>query len=397
MKTVPSTIGTTTAGEILELVRSGRARTRRDVQDLTGISRSTLALRMNQLLAAGLVRESGQTAGATGRPAKLLSFDEAAQLVLSVDLGATHATLAVIDAGGAVIMEAQAEVQIENPPDETLRTIARRLVELLGRAGRSLEGVVGVGVGIPGPVRYSTQRPNHPPLMPGWHDVPIAETLGALLGRPVFVDNDANLMGLGEARERYPDAPSVLFVKVGTGIGAGIVLHGQPERGISGGAGDIGHIRLFGADAGHVCTCGARGCLATEASGGAIARMLREEGRADVGGATGVAALLRDKDPRAVELTRHAGLLLGDVLATSVSLLNPAVLVLGGSIPLQGTVLIDAVRERIFERTVPLAHRELFIATSALGADAAVQGARHMVVDQMFSAEAVDSRLGVAD
>lgn len=393
---MPVTGGTTTAGEILALVRSGRARTRRDVQDLTGISRSTLTLRMTQLLAAGLLREVGQTAGSTGRPAKLLSFDESSQLVLTADLGATHATLAVIDAGGTVIMEAQAEVPIDQP-DDTLRIIGRKLIELLGRAHRTLDAVVGVGVGIPGPVRYSTQRPNNPPLMPGWHDAPIVETLTAQLGRPVFVDNDANLMALGEARERYPDVSSLLFVKVGTGIGAGIVLHGQPERGISGGAGDIGHIRLFDADTGHVCTCGARGCLATEASGGAIARMLREEGRPEVAGALEVAALLRDQDPRAIELTRRAGLLLGDVLATSVSLLNPAVVVLGGSIALQGTVLIDAVRERVFERTVPLAHRELFIACSALGADAAVQGARLMVVDQMFSADAVDSRLDAVD
>ncbi|WP_104135170.1 ROK family transcriptional regulator [Cryobacterium sp. Y62] len=391
-----STTGSASAGEILALVRSGRARTRRQVQELTGLSRSTLALRMSQLLNAGYVREAGQAAGPAGRPAKLLSFNEGRQLVLSVDLGATHASLAVIDAGGQVIMQAESEVRIEAAPEETLRTIAKRLTELLSRADRQIAEVVGVGVGIPAPVRYATQRPNNPPLMPGWHDYPIPETLGSLLGLPIFVDNDANLMGLGEARARYAEAPSLLFVKVGTGIGAGVILHGQPERGVAGGAGDIGHIRLFERNTGHQCTCGAYGCLATEASGGAVARALRDEGREDVQNAADVSRLLRENDTRTVELVKRAGHLLGDVLATSVALLNPSVLVLGGGMAVNGTVLIDAVRERIYERTVPLATRELLIAASALGAGAALQGARYLVVDQVFSADAVDARIELA-
>lgn len=385
--------GSASAGSILELVRSGQVRTRRELQDVTGLSRSTLALRMTQLVDAGYLRETGQVAGSTGRPAKIISFDETRQLVLAVDLGATHAHLAVIDAGGQVLMEASSELKIDAGPDEVLRNVARRLTELLARSGRELQHVAGVGVGIPGPVRFSTQRPNQPPLMPGWHDYPVAARISETLGVPAFVDNDANLMGLGESRARYPESPSLLFVKVGTGIGAGVILHGQPERGIAGGAGDIGHIRIAGPE-GRLCTCGAYGCLATEASGGAIARQLTEAG-VPAASTADVVRLLTAGDVLAIDLVRRAGHLLGDVLATSVALLNPAVLVLGGVIPATGTVLIDAVRESIFERTVPLATRELVIAPSALGADAAVQGARHLVIDQTFSASAVDARLAV--
>jgi predicted NBD/HSP70 family sugar kinase len=345
---------------------------------------------MAQLIGAGYVREVGQAAGTVGRPAKILSFDEARQMVLAVDLGAVHANLALIDAGGQIIAAAQTELRIEVTPEKTLRNVAKRLKELLIRAGRDIPDTVGVGVGIPAPVRFSTQRPNNPPLMPGWHDFPIGDTLRSLLGVPVFVDNDANLMGLGEARERYPEAPSLLFVKLGTGIGAGVILNGEPERGIAGGAGNIGHIRLPDAD--HLCTCGARGCLATEASGGAIVRMLREEGIA-VNSAAEVSRLVREGHPRALELVKRAGRLLGDVLATSVALLNPAVLVLGGVMSACGEPLLDAVRDQVYQRTVPLATRDLFIASSALGADAAIQGARHLVIDQTFSADAVDSRL----
>jgi predicted NBD/HSP70 family sugar kinase len=381
----------TSAGAILELVRSGQVRTRRELQDLTGISRSTLALRMTQLVGAGYLLETGQVAGATGRPARILSFDEASQLVLAVDLGATHAHLAVIDAGGRMLAEASSEIKIDSGPDEVLRGVTKRIFELLARSGRDLSEVAGAGVGIPGPVRFSTRRPNQPPLMPGWHDYPVADRLGDALGVPVFLDNDANLMGLGEMRERYPTSPSVLFVKVGTGIGAGVILGGKPERGIAGGAGDIGHIRM-GSEYTRQCTCGAIGCLATEASGGAIARELTEAGSV-ASSTSDVTRLLAAGNPLAIDLVTRAGHLLGEVLATSVALLNPEVLVLGGAIPASSGHFLQAVRESIFARTVPLATRELVITTSALGSDAAVHGARHMVIEQAFSADAIDVRL----
>lgn len=381
-------------GGILELVRSGQARTRREVQDLTGLSRSTLSLRMSQLLEAGYLKESGQVSGSMGRPAKMLSFDESRQLVLAVDLGATHAHLAIIDAGGQILMEATSSQRIDAGPDDVLRYVTRRLTELLARSGRELYEVAGVGVGIPGPVRFTTQRPNKPPLMPGWHDFPVAEKISQALRLPVFVDNDANLMGLGEARARYADSPSVLFVKVGTGIGAGVILHGQAERGVAGGAGDIGHIRIMPEGQGRLCTCGAVGCLATEASGGAIARQLTEAG-IPASTPSDVVRLVNDGNAIASELVQRAGHLLGEVLATSVALLNPASLVLGGTLSATGDLLVDAVRETVLARTVPLANRELTIAGSTLGSNAAVQGARHLVIDQTFSAESVDARLGV--
>jgi predicted NBD/HSP70 family sugar kinase len=392
-----SVSGTASAGEILELVRAGRVRTRRELQELTGLSRSTLTLRMTQLTSAGYLRETGQIAGSAGRPAKILSFDEERQLVIAVDVGATHAHIALLDGSGRILVEASSLLSFANAPDDELRAMARRISDLVARSGKLIEEVAGVGVGIPGPVRFTTQRPNTPPLMPGWHDFPVAERLSELLGVPVFLDNDANLMALGEARARYPEAPSVLFVKVGTGIGAGVILHGQAERGIAGGAGDIGHIRVVGSGMpasgeAHLCTCGAYGCLATEASGGALARQLADAGH-QVSTAREVADLIAAGDPLAIRLTERAGHLLGDVLATSVALLNPAVLVLGGLIPSAGPHLLNAVRESVFQRTVPLATRELTIANSSLGVGAAVQGARHLVIDQTFSAAAVDARL----
>jgi predicted NBD/HSP70 family sugar kinase len=384
--------GIASAGRILDLIRSGRVRTRRELLDHTGLSRSTLSLRMAQLLAAGYIQEIGQVAGNSGRPAKILSFDETGHLVLAVDLGATAAQLALMDAGGTVVMESSHDIRIDSSPEDVIRMLAKRLGELLARSGRPFDRVVGVGVGVPGPVFPTTGRPNQPPMMPGWHNYPVAERLSEAMGIPVFVDNDANLMGLGEARERHSAAPSVLFVMVGTGIGAGVILHGQPERGIAGGAGNIGHIRVVEADQGLVCTCGATGCLATVASGGAVARQLTEQGIPAVSGRD-VARVVAAGSPVALGLVRDAGRELGIVLATSVALLNPAVLVLGGDLASPDGELVEAVREAILERTVPLARRELIITASQLGTNAALQGARHLVIDQTFAPDAVDARL----
>jgi predicted NBD/HSP70 family sugar kinase len=384
--------GIASAGEVLDLVRSGQARTRADIQRLTGMSRSTLSLRMAQLIDAGYVRESGQLLGSTGRPTKLLSFDETRQLVLAADLGAAHAHLALVDGGGQVLMETTSGLKIDTGPDEVMRYVSRRCTELLVRSGRDLSDVVGIGVGIPGPVRFDLQRPNQPPLMPGWDNYPVAEHLHQALGVPAYVDNDANLMGLGEARTRFADYSSVLFVKVGTGIGAGVVLHGSPERGVAGGAGDIGHIRVVPGGAGRRCTCGATGCLATVASGGALVRDLTEAG-VEVASPADVVRLVLAGHPQAIESVRRAGELLGDVLATSVALLNPGVLVLGGGLATAGAQFIDSVRKAVLERIVPLAARELTIVGSTLGSGAAIQGARHLVIDQTFAPDAVDARL----
>jgi predicted NBD/HSP70 family sugar kinase len=384
--------GAVTSGEILELVRAGTVRTRREVQDLTGLSRSTLAQRMSQLLTAGYIRESGQIVGAAGRPTKVISFDGARQFVVAAGLGANHAELAVIDADGGILAEATHDIRIGDGPERTLRRLNRRLTDLITASQIDRARCVGLGVGIPGHVRTASGRPNHPPLMPGWHDYPIAEHLSRAQHLPVYVDNDANLMALGESRVRYPTAASLVFVKVGTGIGAGLVLSGSTERGTAGAAGGIGHIRIAGHHPELRCTCGAFGCLATQASGGALVRQLQEAGR-EISKTRDVAHLVRDGDPLAIRLVEDAGRLIGKVLATSVALLNPAIVVIGGEIGVSGPYLVDAITEVIHDRTLPIVSRGLTIAVTALGERAAAHGARHLVIDEMFSAAAVDSRL----
>jgi predicted NBD/HSP70 family sugar kinase len=264
------------------------------------------------------------------------------------------------------------------------------LEELRDQSERRRESVCGVGMGVPGPVDHARERVVRPHIMPGWHDFPIAQFLQDHLGVPACVDNDANVMALGEQRVAYPDAHSLLFVKVGTGIGAALVLDGTVFRGADGAEGDIGHAKIAGLDS--VCACGARGCLASAASGGAIARDLREDGlRAKT--CRDAVRLAQRGEPAALNRLREASQLLGRVLATVISMVNPERLVLGGDIAHVHEHFLPGLRETLAQLSQPLASANLTISTSRLGDLAGTLGAAVMVTDAVFSADAVDARL----
>jgi predicted NBD/HSP70 family sugar kinase len=378
------------AGQILQMIRSGQVSTRRELLELTGLSRSTLTQRLAELYAAGYLRSDTRRAGDIGRPSAILTFDETGKLVLAADLGATHARMALTDAAGNVLAETAEELHIDAGPREVLGAVRETFRAMLDRTPH--EDVCGIGVGVPGPVDFATGRVRNPPMMPGWHDHPIHEDLGDVFGAPVFVDNDANLMALGEQRLRHPDVDSLLFVKVGTGIGSGVILHGRLERGAAGGAGDIGHIRLRGPADEAPCACGGSGCLAVYASGGALARELTAEG-IPARTARDVVALVEAGSAEAIAMVGAAGRLLGEVLATAVALLNPSALIVGGDVAGAQEHFLNGVRTMLYEHTVPHAARALLTATSALGDRAGVEGARLMVLEQVFSEQAVDDHL----
>jgi len=380
------------AGHLLHLIRTGRARTRRELLDTTGLSRSTVAARLDQLVSLGYVREVGVETGSRGRPSNLLAFDATHGVVLAADLGATHVRAALCDLSGRALGETARQLHISEGPDAVLGWLESQWRDLLDHSPYGRGDVIGLGVGVPGPVDFAAGRPIRPTIMPGWHDYPVRERLEEAFGVVGFVENDANIMALGEFHVAFPDCPSLLFVKVATGIGAGMVVDGRLVRGANGGSGDIGHIRLPDSDSGWVCACGARGCLAASASGGALARRMREQGQA-VETSRDVAELAHRGDLLAIELIREAGLLVGEVLATAVSLLNPAVLVIGGDLVHAQEHFMAGLRERLHQRAQPFATRDLKILTSTLGDRAGAVGAARLVIEEVFSADAVDRRL----
>ncbi|MBO3676210.1 ROK family transcriptional regulator [Streptomyces sp. NEAU-YJ-81] len=387
------------AGELLQLIRSGRANTRADLQRATGLSRSTVGQRLDLLDRAGWLRHTTGTSTG-GRPSDRLVFNPSHAAVIAADLETRHARAAVLDLAGTLLAEHTGPLHIDQGPDEVLDQLARWFPDLITAAGIDAADVCGIGLSVPGPVDWDTGRVIEPPIMPGWDQYPIRERLQkayadhvgpSLEGGPVsvFVDNDANLMALAEHQANHRDCSAFVLVKVSTGIGAGVVVSDSVYRGIDGGAGDIGHIRLHDrSDA--LCMCGAHGCLAAVASGGALARELAGLG-AETHSGSDVKALLAKGDPDAIRLAREAGRRAGEVLATVVTLLNPGVLMLAGD--LAGAPFMTGVRELLYQRAIPRTTAHLQVVTSRLGDHAGVIGAAAMVVESLYSPACADDRL----
>lgn len=377
-------------GEVLDLVRRGRVRTRGDVVDATGLSRLTVAQRVDALLDARLIVEGGTTGPTGGRRSRSLVFNRHHSLVAVAAVDTTHAQLAVTDLGGTVLAEDALAVEVDDGPVRVLGELADALGRLLRRHGSGTGDLSGIGLSLPGPVDPVTGRPNQPPIMPGWDGYPVGDHLSGALGDVVVhTANDADAAALGEFAVGHPDARAFCLVKVSTGIGAGIVLDGRSYTGADGGAGDIGHVKVDPASP-LVCRCGAHGCLAALASGRAVARQLSALGRPVTHGRE-VGALLRSGDPDAGRLTQEAGRRVGEVLAGMVCVLNPEVLVVGGA--LASAPLLTGIRETLYQLCLPRATRHLVLQLGTLGDRAAVVGLTRLVVDRELSADAVNRRL----
>ncbi|MFC5751224.1 ROK family transcriptional regulator [Actinomadura rugatobispora] len=375
------------AGALLTILRDGRARTRAELVQLTGLARSTVSQRLDALMNHRWVVATEDAISSGGRPAAAFAFNESVRVVLAADLGATHARLAVIDLGMTVLLERAAELPIDRGPEATLGWLVTAFREMLAEAGRDPAQVCGVGVGLPGPVEHTTGQPVNPPIMPGWDGFPVPEWLGGRLGAPVLVDNDVNIMALGEHWAARPEADHMIFIKMGTGIGCGIVSDRRLHRGAQGAAGDVGHIRLGGSDV--LCRCGNVGCVEAVAGGAALAAALRAEG-IDASGSRDVVALMRAGNTRAAQLVRQAGREVGGVMASIVNFFNPSVIVIGGDIAEAGEHVLAGVREVIYSRSLPLATQHLGIRASELGDRAGVVGAAVMVVEYVLAPDTID-------
>jgi predicted NBD/HSP70 family sugar kinase len=380
-------------GELLGLIRAGTAVTRADLARHTGLARSTVAQRVDALLASGLVLEAGDTPSTGGRPATMLAFNHQAGVVLVADLGATHARLAVTDLAGTPLAERAGDLDIALGPAEALKWVSARFHELLEKTAHAPVDVRGIGIGVPGPVEFDAGRPVNPPIMPGWDGFDIPGWFADRYGAPVLVDNDVNIMARGEHWVHWRRTPHLLFVKVGTGIGCGIVADGHIHRGARGAAGDIGHIRATGEDV--ICACGNIGCLEAVAGGHALATRLAASG-VDASNSRDVVRLVHEGNVKATQMVRAAGRTLGEVLAGTVNFFNPAVIVIGGDIAEAHAQLLAGVREGIFSRSLPLATRDLRVVPCRLGDRAGITGAAITAIEQVLAPAAVDRTLQAA-
>lgn len=376
---------------LFQLLRDGAPRTRAELAKQTGLARSTIATRVDMLMRMGLIVPVGDGVSTGGRPPSQFALNPAARLVVAADLGASHATVALSDLTGAVLVERAEPVAIAQGPDVVLSWLAESARALLAEIGRAESDVAAVGIGLPGPVEFSTGRPINPPIMPGWDRFDVPGWMREHFDVPVLVDNDVNISALGERAVAWPDVDHLMFVKVATGIGSGIISDGHLQRGSRGSAGDIGHVRVArGGDA--PCTCGNTGCLEALASGTAIARSLREAGL-DAQSGSDVVDLVKRGDLTAIQAVRQAGRDIGEVLSASVSLLNPSVIAIGGSMARVGEHLIAGVREVVYTRSMPLATERLAVVQSTAGAEAAVIGAGILAIEHALSPRVVSTSL----
>jgi len=389
----PQTRESESPGHLLRLIRTGRARTRGELGAATGLARSTVAQRIDALIGAGLVVEVGGAPSTGGRPPSLLGFNADAGVVLAADLGATHSRIAVCNLLAESLAETTAELDINSGPEAVLGWLEETFDELLADIGKTRGEVRGVGIGVPGPVDFARGMAVNPPIMAGWHLYPIKDRLATRYRAPVLVDNDVNIMALGECWVMEPKVDDFVFVKLGTGIGSGLILGGVLHRGADGAAGDIGHVRTTSDEV--VCRCGNNGCLEASAGGGALAAQLRADGL-EVAGGRDVVRLLERGNEEATRAVRQAGRLIGQVLASMVNLLNPSLIMIGGDLARAEQQLLAGIREVVYQRSTTLSTTDLSITTSALRDRAGITGAAATAIDHILTPRAIDEALAGA-
>ncbi|MFD8424948.1 ROK family protein [Streptomyces sp. NPDC059668] len=359
----------TLATRVLELVASGQASSRAELAQLLGAAPSTISLTVAELVERGLIAEEGTQSSTGGRPRRVLRAGSTDEYAVAADVGGRHARIGVVLPGSGVRDVANVPFEIADGPEAALPRLAEHLESLAAQRGR--DRLRGVGLSLPGPVDVAAGAVVLPSRMPGWNRFPVAAWLEERFGVPAVVDNDANCMAVGEQSVRPAEHRRTITVKIGSAIGAGVIIDGHLYRGATGAAGDITHIRIDGG-ADIPCSCGNTGCLETVASGAALVRILRERGL-DVTSTEDVVQLATDADPEATRAVRRAGEHLGQVLAANVNFFNPDAVYLGGILSTLEP-FVAAVRSRLYDSCHPLVTEHLTIERAVLGADAGLAG-----------------------
>jgi predicted NBD/HSP70 family sugar kinase len=377
-----------TAGELLELVRTGRASTRSQLRLLTGLSRTAVTARVASLTNAGLLLLGEELASTGGRPPGALVFNKHAGVVLAVAVGRSRSQLAVLDLDGQEIASDSADHEVGVGPDELMPRIAARLRALLDGVQPP---VLGIGLSLPGTLDVARGLSIGSPVMSGWDGVPLAPYFGEVADAPLFVGNDADVLARSEQLGGAGELGDVLVVKASTGLGLGIIADGRVLSGSLGAAGEIGHTTVDAAGD-SPCRCGAVGCLETIAAGWSLVSRMADAGH-PVGHVRELVALALQGDSGARGLLRDSGRELGEVLAVAINLFNPAAVVIGGDMAAAFDFYVAGVRESVYRRAAPLATRDLQFLPATHGDRAGVVGCAALALDHVLSPVAVDARL----
>jgi len=374
--------------EVIRVLRMSGQTSRVDIANITGWSRAKTSHEVNSLIEKGFLEETGEGVSHGGRRPRLLRFNQRLGYIVGVDIGATSIEVALADINGMIIRRVYEPADVLMPPEEVLGRCSQLILDLVVANGCHSEQILGIGIGVPGPVNFARGVLVAPPLMPDWENFPIRNFFKVTFPSAfVVVDNDVNIMALGE--QRAGDAANVdhfLLIKIGTGIGCGIMVNRKIHRGSDGSAGDVGHICVD--KQGPICRCGNRGCLEAMAAGPAIAEKallaarfgkssLLQKLMVEKGGVLtpeDVNAACRSGDEEALEIIRSSGQMIGEVLAGLVNFFNPSHIYIGGGIANFGNHLLIAIKQAVLHRSLPLATTNLVINYSRAGADAGLIG-----------------------
>lgn len=372
--------------KVLSMIATGEATSRAEIARFSGLARSTVGHQVDELLKRGIIEESTSAKSERGRPARMLVISPSAGTiaVADIDIGATQ--VAIADLQGEILARDVVNMSVDSGPETVLPAITERLHAMLAERQQHPGRVRHVVVGLPAPVDFQRGRPVRPPIMPGWDGFPVGDHFRAQFNTSVTIDNDVNLMALGEASHESADAP-LLFIKVGAGIGAGIITaDGNVHRGADGAAGDIGHIRVSTRRE-IVCRCGKLDCLEAVASHRAVLHDLGiDQAPTDdrLHASRELARRVSHNDAEAIHRIRQAAADIGEVIAMLIHTINPRTLVLGGPLSELHDEILSGVRAAVYEQALPLATRKLTITTSQLGADAGMVGAVALASREVF-------------
>jgi predicted NBD/HSP70 family sugar kinase len=372
---------------VINALRQHGMISRAEIARRTGLSRSTVSSLVSELQSDGLVMEREETGAAHGehggRPPILLSFDASAGAALGIDFGHSHLRVAVSDLSSAILAERAAPLDTDHAAQEGLDVAVDLIGEVLAEAGIERSRLIGAGLGLPGPVDQSSGVIGSSAILPGWVGVAAGDEMRRRLDIPVIVDNDANLGALAELTYGAGrGATDLVYLKVASGIGAGLILGGRLYRGWGGMAGELGHILVD--PEGPVCRCGNRGCLETAASTGALLEMLRRSH-----GDLTVPEMLRlahEGDLGCRRVIADAGRVVGSAAAVLFNVLNPQRLVVGGDLADAGDLLLDGVRSSVRLSALPAAADAARVVPGVLGERAQVLGALALAVGEADAA-----------
>lgn len=369
---------------VIDVLLERGVASRAEIARQTGLSRTTVSSLVTDLIERGLVAERApadqRDAAGAGRPPVLLALDRSAGAAIGIDIGHSHLRVAVADLSHTILAQAERALDVDESAKDGFATASELVDEVLAEAAVPRDRVINVGMGVPGPIRHRTGRVGSSSILPGWVDVRVGEEMERHLGLPVVVENDANLGALGEALfGAGRGAQEIVYLKVSTGIGAGLIVAGRIHHGAGGTAGEIGHLLVD--EDGHVCRCGNRGCLETVAATPGLLEQLSRTHGTDLS-IEDVIGLARGGDPGCRRVIADAGQHIGRAVAMLCNLLNPARIIVGGDLSAGGGLLLDPLRGALRRYAIPSAAEDAEVCTGLLGEQAEVRGAVALAIGE---------------